>query len=420
MARIRAIDRWLETMRTARGYGGPVVHWWESCFGYTGAMADWRYEGIICGYLNLAKRLDDNQWLSKAERAANDLIRMQLPDGRFDRSSFQRGPIPGGTPHEAAVDVALLELALNLKEARHDSWRMYSEAARRNLEDYHIARLLTPHGFIDQPGTSLVVSNKNATILESLLLAEEVCGSDYGKYVNPAIDAVLRAQSTRPESLGGDRHFGTPPHILATGIYTARSANAIARLYRRQNDERLREYLDLAVSFLRRLVSKRGTMFGFTEKGTRISCPEMIAGSGDVLRTFITYEELTKRSVPERDVLLKSIMDSQKPNGSFPTARGFARLGREVEWDGYDDLRDTLPVAGWIDKVFRALTMLDVSDKGDFDYRESVEDVCHWFGRKCVLSESGGFLKLERRNGTCLYSWRKGEPAPRMNSLSPI
>ncbi len=34
------------------GYGGPVVHWWNHSLAYQGAGLDWRYEGIIDGYLS--------------------------------------------------------------------------------------------------------------------------------------------------------------------------------------------------------------------------------------------------------------------------------------------------------------------------------------------------------------------------------
>ena len=259
MSRIEAIDKWFESTRTSRGYGGPIVHWWESCLGFTGAMADWRYEGIVCGYLNLYRRTDDEKWLQKAVRAGEDLLMAQRLDGCFDCSSFQRGPISGGTPHEAAVDIALLELASCLKDLGKSSWKNYAESAKRNIEDYHLKSLASFNGFVDQPGSQVVVSNKNATILEALLLAEQTIGCDYSTYITLATNAVLSAQSTFLDSYGGDIHYGSSPHFLITGIYTARSVSAVIRLYRLKGIPVLKEYIQRYIDYLRSLVTPSGT-----------------------------------------------------------------------------------------------------------------------------------------------------------------
>ena len=47
------LERWPETMRDPDGYGGPVIQVWQQCLHYAGAGLDWRYEGIITGYLQL-------------------------------------------------------------------------------------------------------------------------------------------------------------------------------------------------------------------------------------------------------------------------------------------------------------------------------------------------------------------------------
>ena len=55
---VMRLDAWLETMRGPNGYGGPVAHWWQQSLMYTGAGLDWRYEGIIEGYLQLWARTE--------------------------------------------------------------------------------------------------------------------------------------------------------------------------------------------------------------------------------------------------------------------------------------------------------------------------------------------------------------------------
>ena len=60
------LDHWLDTMRQPGGYGGPISHWWESSLIYCGPMVDWRYEGILCGYVQLFRKFREPRWLQKA------------------------------------------------------------------------------------------------------------------------------------------------------------------------------------------------------------------------------------------------------------------------------------------------------------------------------------------------------------------
>ena len=73
--RVADLDAWLETMRGPDGYGGPVAHWWQNCLSYTGAGLDWRYEGLISGYLTLWARTGEPRWAARARRAGDDLRR---------------------------------------------------------------------------------------------------------------------------------------------------------------------------------------------------------------------------------------------------------------------------------------------------------------------------------------------------------
>ena len=82
------LEAWLETMRGPSGalpYGGPVAHWWQQSLLYTGPGHDWRYEGIILGYLALWERTGENRWLTKACRAGDDVFQ---PTSRWPLSRF--------------------------------------------------------------------------------------------------------------------------------------------------------------------------------------------------------------------------------------------------------------------------------------------------------------------------------------------
>ncbi len=68
---------WLETMRVQGGFGGPVVHWWQHALMFTGAGIDWRYEGIIGGYLDLYRASGLYYYLDRAVAEANDIVNGQ-------------------------------------------------------------------------------------------------------------------------------------------------------------------------------------------------------------------------------------------------------------------------------------------------------------------------------------------------------
>src|SRR5688572_4549089 len=215
-------------MRGCTGYAGPVTHWWQSCLLYCGPMFDWRYEGIITGYLQLFQKTADLRGLRRALAAADDIHCAQLPDGRFRNSSFEIGPIEGGTPHEAAVCIGLLELARTLRAMGDARWTSYRDIAERNIMHYQIGQLWDGSAFRDQAWNRTVVANKNATTLEALLLYEELSGESLERYIEGAARLVLSAQVRAPgPTYGATIHLGTGKHRLAIGIYTARCAAAL-------------------------------------------------------------------------------------------------------------------------------------------------------------------------------------------------
>jgi hypothetical protein len=81
---VLGLDRWFATMRVDQptpGYGGPVVHWWNHCLIYQGAGPDWRYEGIVDGYLTLWHATGQPGWLEKAIRPARTCLTVSFPTG---------------------------------------------------------------------------------------------------------------------------------------------------------------------------------------------------------------------------------------------------------------------------------------------------------------------------------------------------
>lgn len=410
------LDVWLETMRAPEGYAGPVAHWWQSCLLYSGAMADWRYEGILAGYVQLYRVDPQPRWLARALTAGDDLLRAQLPNANYQNSSFEIGPLEGGTPHEAAVNVGLLELARLLRAKGDLRWQRYMQAAERNIEAYLLGRLWNGTAFLDQAWNETLVPNKNATTMEALLLYEELSGRSMEQYIHAAARLVGSGQVrlSGPRA-GATVHLGTGPFRLAIGIYTARCAAALVRLYRRYPRP---EYLEWARSmglFLLRQIVAGGTRFGYYADGRPIDSPLWISASGDLLRALIVlrpYGDIPDEAI---NTLTDMLVSQQYPSGGMPTTYGLGAKGRVARHTGLPDFRDLLPVVGWCDKAFRALT-LQVErplPEAPVGLTHAFERPCVWKGQLARFSETDTHIQLyTERNGRTLYDWVKGESYP--------
>lgn len=408
---IGRLDHWLETMRGPYGYGGPISHWWDFSLIYTGQMLDWRYEGIVCGYLNLYRATEQAIWLDRATRAADDLVHGQRPDGRFWNSCFELGPAVGGTPHEAAADVALLEVAKSLRASGSSGWEKYLSAAERNIRQYQIDRLWNGRGFKDQPDNDCLVANKNATTLEALLLYQTLTDEPMQQYIEGAAQVILEAQVSNGPRAGAMVHKGTHQHQLAIGIYTARCVSGIARLMTHLPRAEYRDFMVRAVHYLAGLIQSNSTYFGHYRDGRLIAAPRWISPSGDLLRAFLSACEYVE--VPEAWIerLASMLVEAQYPTGGIPTAIGFAARGSSRPYSDLPEFRDVLPVVGWCDKAFRALTM--VTPLVSVASTSPVEIACHWRGRRCHYYEDDLEMSLtDNQDKKRLYLWRKAKTYP--------
>lgn len=381
-------------------------------------MIDWRYEGIITGYSTLFESTGNPQWLQRARQAAEDVVVAQLPSGNYLNSSFQYGPIEGGTPHEAAVDVGLLELARLLRQKDDKSWHRYFEAAERNIVGYLLGPIWNKRGFQEQAWDATLVPNKNATTMEALLLYEELSGRDMLPYVEAALKVILSAQEHFGPRAGATVHTGTGKQQLAIGIYTARSISALIRLYQRDPRSALLNPIAKALAFLSRLVTSQGTFFGYYRDGTLIANPRWIAASGDLLRAAILADSYGLTPPGMIKALVELLIQHQYPSGAIPTAYGFSNRGGHRPYKGLPEFRDVLPVVGWCDKVLRALSLLfpveaDVKVKGGM-----TELLCTWKGKKCTYIEGDQGIRLTEQS-TCrdLYRWNKGHTWPDLYAL---
>ena len=437
------IDSWLDTMRGTDGYGGPVAHWWQNCLQFTGAGLDWRYEGLITGYLTLHERTGQSEWLAKARRAGDDLLSGQLPGGTYRNSSFELNPYSGGTPHEAAADLALLHLAEALRErgdhgpaaagrtpstaaspaavpsgrdgrrvpswrdgvpirqptGRSTSWRTYLQAAEANLRGYYVGTLWDEQAqsFRDHPRFPSFVPNKSATLVEALLKLAALSGDEEWaeRYARPTLQAVLAHQVS-----GGDLD-GAIEQASQNGrragryfpYYNARCVPGLVAGYEWSRDERLLDAARRAMAFVLRWRYEDGSFPQVVYAGGRVNrYPQWIAAVGDILRALDLLRPygLDADFEPTRRWLLQG----QMPTGAFRTAHGFGSQISQRPPGVLPEFRDLLPVCGWVDKAFRWMAEDVKRETGNV--KREAEDVKRETGNVTREAENG---KREAGNG---------------------
>ncbi|PDV99085.1 hypothetical protein [Candidatus Chloroploca asiatica] len=411
---VAKLDAWFETMRGPGGYGGPVAHWWQQSLLYTGAGLDWRYEGIISGYLTLWERTGAEQWLAKARRAGDDLVAGQLPNGHFVASAFEINPASAGTPHEAACAGALLLLALALRQAKREGWHVYATAAQHNLEQFYLGQLWdkAARSFRDSPLVPSFVPNKAATACETLFLQAELSGEAHWieQYALPNLDRIL-AHQVRGGSYDGaiaQNSFGERVVDKYFPVYIVRCVPALLRGFTYTRQER---YLDAAIRallFVLRQVDVTGALpTAIYANGHKSHHPSWIAPLGDVLYVITLLRPhgliLATTAIEAR------LLAGQSPTGGIATATGFAGQANKRP-SQIPDFRDLLPVAGWCHKAFRYLASC-VTGELPVVTSATYETECT-FGGRCLHYRETPDL-IEACNGQePRYRWFKSASRP--------
>jgi hypothetical protein len=423
------LDRWLDGMRQARGYGGPVVHWWRDCLLFCGPGLDWRYEGILAGYVTLFEHTGQQRWLQKAVRAADDVAKGQLPDGRYRDSRFEANPGPGGTPHEAAVDIGLLSLARALRAAGDARWRTYLAIVERNVSEFHLGRLWDRAQGRYRDGPRSFVPNKAATFVEMLCLLSELTGSqDYVPYID-ATAKEIRLHQVRDRA---SPVFGGIAQAAIRGrriekffpFYVARCIPGLLAAYVAMNDARSYDAATAAAEFVGRWVDDDGGLPQVIYGGGAVNrYPRWVAGAGDVVRAFVVARSFGIEVNCEPT--LRWMLTGQLQTGAFKSADGFGLQVTQRQRPGGPDARDLIPVVGWNDKAFRALaivatnrtgtsgnnvgvrpdlTIPEAEDSGD----RKVELPCRWHGRAASYREDDQRIEVVSDASTW-FRWHKSD-----------
>jgi len=418
-AAVVGLEAWFETMRSPSGYGGPVAHWWQQSLMYTGTGLDWRYEGIIIGYLQLWERTGDKGWLVKARRAGDDLLAGQLEDGHFAASAFELNPATAGTPHEAACDVGLLRLAIAIRKAEEQDWEKYAMCAERNLQSFYIKELWDAQvqSFRDSPHIPSFVPNKAATACDALLLLATVTGNALWieRYVIPTLDRILEHQVCGRGRLDGaiaQNSFGDRRVEKYFPIYIERCIPALLQGFRLMDEEKYAEGALRAMQFIARWRYEDGSLPTVVYDNQRVNrYPSWIAALGDILRAA---DELQSSGFSADLTATESrLLAGQDHSGAIQTATGFAAQLR-ARSEPILDLRDVLHVAGWCDKAFRYLTTKAGPELPEAQ-TSRFEIACKFQGQILRLVETPETLEVHRGRNVC-YCWHKGESWPRIAS----
>jgi hypothetical protein len=418
--RVADLDAWLQTMRGPDGYGGPVAHWWQNCLSYTGAGLDWRYEGIISGYLSLWKRTAEPRWLDRARRAGDDLLGGLLPGGNFRHSCFEQNPYAGGTPHEAAADLGLLRLAAALRDIGRSDWEGYARAAETNLRCYFLDRLWDEGAatFRDNPDVPSLVPNKACTLVEALFAWAGLRGTaePIERYALPTLRAVAALQLNSPDRLAG----AIPQNVIRGAVveayfpyYIARCIPALLLAHAHTGRARWAGAALATGRFIARRIDGDGLLPQVLyPRGTNCH-PRWIAPLGDVLRALELLRPLGFDT--DMSVMETALLAGQLPSGGFATARGFGgQISGRYDSIAPPDFRDVLPVAGWNDKTFAWLAgRVPAGQPLPEPAIGPVEIDCRIRGIRARWRETEQAMTLTAGERP-LYIWRKGEPWARV------
>ena len=418
---VARLDAWLETLRGPEGtgaYGGPVAHWWRQGLLYTGPGLDWRYEGIIDGYLALWDRSGDEHWLIKARRAGDDLVAGQSPAGHYAASAFELNPASAGTPHEAACDLGLLLLVRALRAAGEEGWDAYAAAAERNLQAYYVEKLWDPDAksFRDSPGVPSFVPNKAATACEAFFLLAEVRGEDrwVEQYALPTLDRIVAYQVSDGGPLDGaiaQNSIGDKKIEKYFPFYIARCVPALLQGCRWTQKAEYADAALRAMRFLGRWVYADGSLPAAVYPNGRANrYPSWIAALGDVLRAG----DLCRPYGFEGDLsaMHGRLLAGQSASGGIQTASGFAaQAGGRIP--ALPDLRDLLHVAGWSAMAFRYLAPQVGPGLKPAPDSPAFEADCTFGGQRVRLRETPAELVVSAGEQVH-YHWRKGDPWPRV------
>lgn len=361
----RAIEKnlsWLATMKTPRGYAGPVVHYWNNSLDYIGPGTDWRYEGLIASFLALHEKTGEKRFLDLAIESGEFILANRRSNGGFFFASFEANPsFEGiGTPHQSAVALALIQLADRLKSLGLN-YQKFSLAAKENLEKIHMQKLWS-----EQKQTFFQFDKKRAANDQNAFVPNKIstaCQAFFAMYRHTGekrfLDIGLKALEYVPlmQCLDNTEWFGgifqSNDRKKIFSFYTARCIPALVQGYELSQNKAFSRAIENALVFLNSMQNADGShAAGFMQIDSsfqKTPLPNFAAGAGDIglaLEIGKPFGKANSRSV------MDWVLQNAGQSGGFFSARGLMHKNQpnapkkaEYSW------QDAVPVVGWNDKA---------------------------------------------------------------------
>ncbi len=403
---------WLETMKQPGGYAGPVTHYWSDSLTYAGPGIDWRYEGLIPAFISLYRKTNQVVYQSRAIECGDFILRAQRDDGSFLNSSFEANPSfeYSGTPHEAAVCIALFKLANFLREEKMP-FQSYEKAALKNIENIQLTQfwneklktfLQFQKSRLPQKN-NILVPNKIATTCEALLHAYDATRKK--TYLQTALRASKSILSYQDNGAWKGGIFQSDTRDKIIPFYTARCIPVLVNFFERTNEEKYLEAALSAGTYVKNSQRADG-LFSFGENmNETVSGPFFIAGAGDIGRALQSLSPYTKISLTP---IMDALLASQRKNGAFPTKEESKEL---PSW------KDRLGVVGWNDKTLRFLSEnMSEKDLDEGSEIPSTDEKC----REGIFHETGELISVVDSHGNEKYYWNKNEMFARSSFMASI
>jgi hypothetical protein len=404
-----ALEGWMETLHGAGGYYGPVVGMRGMAMTWCGPAHDWRWEGLLDGWVARHRRTAEPVYLERIKQAFRDLQNAQLADGSFRNSSFDLNPCEGGMPHEPAVMAAVLRAARYLRE--HN--QVWPEGTEAMIERFVEERLITSlwnktlqtfNNWL-QSDFDLYSPPAVASIIETLCEygALTDTAERWTPFITGAAASLLKSQF-RTGPLTGALPVSSADRASASPFFAARCLPALTALHLRTGDVRFSEAADALSDFVKRSLCPGIVCMTYAGRPNRIAPLYTGATAGALLaldRTARLEESLLRNQ-------LDWLLPLQTAAGGFDTAVGF---GRGLPQRDPPDWRDALPVCGWSSMVY-ALLASRVDEP--VSQPAPASPVCRAVtvrGRRAELTEDADTLAI--RCGTKpAYVWRKRTLSP--------
>lgn len=410
-AALGALESWLETLHGAGGYYGPAVGMRGTALSWCGPAHDWRWEGLLDGWVARHCRTAEPVYLDRIEQAFRDLHPAQLADGSFRNSCFELNPCEGGMPHEPAVIAAVLRAGRYLRE----QGRAWPEGTATMVERFVEERLIkalwnkTLRTFNNwlQSDFELYSPPAVASAVEVLLAYGDLTGTTerWAPYVADAAESLLKSQF-RDGPLAGALPVSSADRASASPFLAARCLPALTLLQGRTGDARFSEACDALAGFVKRGFRPEGGIVCMVYAGRPNRAAPLYTGA--TAGTLLALDRTARMEEAQMNAQVDWLLSRQSDAGGFDTAVGF---GQGLPQRDPPDWRDALPVCGWAAMAYALLAHRVAESTVPQAAGAPVRRAVAVRGRRAEMTEDADTLAI-RCGAEPVFIWRKRTLSP--------